>query len=99
MSDTELLPKPKPQPVHRVEVFTGTGRRRAWSAEQKALVISESYESGDTVSAGGSFHPQGKFHPLPVKSQVSKRKFEQRKLKRSLSVRQQIKALSRTRVA
>jgi transposase len=56
MSDTELLPKPKPQPVHRVEVFTGTGRRRAWSAEQKALVISESYESGDTVSAVARRH-------------------------------------------
>jgi hypothetical protein len=29
MSDTELLPKPKLEPVQRLEVFTGTGRRRA----------------------------------------------------------------------
>ena len=43
MSDTELLPKPKPEPVRRLEVFTGTGRRRAWSAEQKARIVAESY--------------------------------------------------------
>jgi transposase len=51
VSDTELLPKSKPEPVRRLEVFTGTGRRRAWSAEQKARVIAESYQSGETVSA------------------------------------------------
>jgi transposase len=51
MSDTELLPKSKPEPVRRVEVFTGAGRRRAWSAEQKARIIAESYEGGETVSA------------------------------------------------
>jgi len=54
--DTEPLPKSKLEPVRRVEVFTGTGRRRAWSAEQKAVVISESYESGDTVSAVARRH-------------------------------------------
>lgn len=51
MSDTELLPKSKPEPVRRLEVFTGTGRRRAWSAEQKGWIIAESYQSGETVSA------------------------------------------------
>jgi transposase len=51
MSDTELLPKPKPEPVRRLEVFTGSGRRRAWSAELKARIIADSYESGETVSA------------------------------------------------
>jgi transposase len=56
VSDTEPLPKSKLEPVRRVEVFTGAGRRRAWSAEQKALVISESYESGDTVSAVARRH-------------------------------------------
>ena len=43
MSDTELLPKSKPEPVRRLEVFTGTGRRRAWTAEQKAQIVAESY--------------------------------------------------------
>jgi len=36
VSDIELLPKSKPEPVRRVEVFTGTGRRRAWAAGQEA---------------------------------------------------------------
>jgi transposase len=40
MSDTEVLLKS--EPVRRLEVFTGAGRRRRWSAEQKALIIAES---------------------------------------------------------
>ena len=51
MSDTELLHNSKAEPVHRLEVFTGTGRRRAWTAEQKAQIIAESYADGETVSA------------------------------------------------
>jgi transposase len=53
MSDTELLPKSKVErePPRRVEVFTGAGRRRAWSAEQKQQIVAESFESGETVSA------------------------------------------------
>jgi transposase len=51
MSDTALLPKPKPEPVRRLEVFTGTGRRRPWMKELKARIIAESYGSGETVSA------------------------------------------------
>jgi hypothetical protein len=34
MSDTELMAKS--EPVRRLEIFTGSGRRRSWSAEQKA---------------------------------------------------------------
>jgi transposase len=51
MSDTELLPKPtrEPGPVRRLEVFTGAGRRRRWTAEQKARIVAESYKSGETV--------------------------------------------------
>jgi transposase len=55
MSDTEFLLKPKavsePELVRRVEVFTGTGRRRRWTPEQKALIVAESYEASETVSA------------------------------------------------
>lgn len=39
MPDTELLPKIKPDPVRRLEVFTGVGWRRAWTAEQKAGIV------------------------------------------------------------
>ena len=56
MSDTELLPKSKPDAVRRLEVFTGAGRRRTWSAEQKARIVAESYESGETVSVVGRRH-------------------------------------------
>jgi transposase len=56
MSDTELLPKPKPEPVRRLEMFTGSGRRRAWTAEQKARIVAESYESGETVCAVARRH-------------------------------------------
>jgi transposase len=60
MSDTELLPKPKvgieAEPVRRIEVFTGTGRRRRWTPEQKALIVAETYESGETVSAVARRH-------------------------------------------
>jgi transposase len=56
VSDTELLPKPKPEPVRRLEVFTGAGRRRAWTAEQKAQILAESYESGERVSAVARRH-------------------------------------------
>ena len=58
MSDTELLlkPKPEPEPVRRLEVFTGAGRRRRWSSEQKARIVSETYETGETVSAVARRH-------------------------------------------
>jgi transposase len=45
------LPKSKPEPVRRLEVFTGAGRRRTWTVEQKAQIVAESYESGEKVSA------------------------------------------------
>jgi transposase len=50
MSSTELLPKLKPEAVQRLEVFTGSGRRRTWSTQQKARIVAESYESRDPVS-------------------------------------------------
>jgi transposase len=56
VSDTELLPKPNPAPVRRLEVFTGAGRRRSWPAEQKAQIVAESYASGEKVSAVARRH-------------------------------------------
>jgi transposase len=50
------LPKSKPEPVRRVEVFTGAGRRRAWAADEKARIIAESYAGGETVSAVARRH-------------------------------------------
>jgi transposase len=56
VSDTELLPKSKPERVRRLEVFTGAGRRRTWTLAQKAEILAESYESGEKVSAVARRH-------------------------------------------
>ena len=39
------------EPARRLEVFTGSGRRRAWTAGQKAEIVALTYDSGETVSA------------------------------------------------
>src|ERR1700686_570011 len=54
MSDTELLLKS--EPVRRVELFTGAGRRRTWTAEEKVGIVAESYADGETVSAVARRH-------------------------------------------
>ena len=56
VSDTELLHKSKGEPLRRLEVFTGSGRRRAWSAEAESADSHRSYESGDEVSAVARRH-------------------------------------------
>ena len=38
------------RPAQRLEIFTGAGRRRAWTAEQKAAIVAESLEDGALVS-------------------------------------------------
>ena len=48
--------KPMPEPVRRIEVFTGAGRRRSWSLEEKAAIIVESYDAGETVCAVARRH-------------------------------------------
>ncbi len=37
-------------PARRLEIFTGTGRRRIWTTEDKASIVAESYEHGARVS-------------------------------------------------
>ena len=37
------------EPVRRIEVFTGAGRRRAWTGEEKARIVAESCAGDDTV--------------------------------------------------
>ena len=44
------------KPVRRLEVFTGAGRRRTWSDEDKAWVVAEIEASGDTVSGVARRH-------------------------------------------
>ena len=44
------------EPVRRFEVFTGSGRRREWSEEEKARIVAESYEPGVSVSGVARHH-------------------------------------------
>jgi transposase len=44
------------KPVHRLEVFTGAGRRRTWSDEDKARIVAEIVASGASVSAVARRH-------------------------------------------
>jgi transposase len=44
------------EPVRRLEVFTGAGRRRKWSNEDKARIVTEIVTSGDSVCAVARRH-------------------------------------------
>ena len=35
----------------RIEIVTGTPRRRRWTAEQKLRIVEESHQSGESISA------------------------------------------------
>ena len=41
----------EPVAVRRIEVFTGAGQRRAWSAQDKARIVAESYSGLESVCA------------------------------------------------
>lgn len=52
MTISEFTLKSKDEePVRRLEIFTGSGRRREWPPEEKAQIVAESYEAGETVCA------------------------------------------------
>ena len=44
------------EPVRRMEVFTGAGRRRKWSDEDKARIVAETVASGESVCAVARRH-------------------------------------------
>src|SRR3546814_5588636 len=57
MSISELKTKPSAaESVQRFEVFTGAGRRRAWSAEEKARIVAESHVPGESVCSVARRH-------------------------------------------
>lgn len=49
ISEHKHVSKDDDGPVRRFEVFTGAGRRRTWTAEEKAAIVAESYAGADTV--------------------------------------------------
>ena len=44
------------EPVRRLEVFTGVGRRRKWSDEDKARIVAETVASEESVCAVARRH-------------------------------------------
>ena len=46
MTDTQDDPRTSDAPERRVEIFTGSGRRRSWSVEDKARIVAESTAPG-----------------------------------------------------
>ncbi len=44
------------EPVRRIEVFTGAGRRREWSDEARASILAESFSGSETVCAVARRH-------------------------------------------
>jgi transposase len=51
MSEAKLMDKSKVEPVRRLEIFTGAGQRRRWTALEKARIVAESCAEGASVSA------------------------------------------------
>ena len=49
ISEHKHMSSDEPARVQRFEVFTGAGRRRAWSPEEKAAIVAESLQEGETV--------------------------------------------------
>lgn len=49
ISEHKHMSSDEPARVQRFEVFTGSGRRRAWSPEEKAAIVAESLLVGETV--------------------------------------------------
>jgi transposase len=56
ISEHEHVSNAGGEPVRRFEVFTGSGRRRSWSGEDKAAIVAESYSGADTVCGTARRH-------------------------------------------
>lgn len=49
MPSDDHMSKGDTGPARRIEVFTGSGRRRAWTVDQKAAIVAESYAGVGSV--------------------------------------------------
>jgi transposase len=50
MANAMLDARQEDDPYRRIEVITGTRRRRRWTAEEKAQIVAESFEEGVNIS-------------------------------------------------
>ena len=56
MSSHSTTTSTKADSLRRIEVITGVGRRRRWTAEEKARIVAESLDPATTVSAVARRH-------------------------------------------
>jgi transposase len=49
ISEHKHMSEAERAPTRRIEVFTGAGRRRTWSADRKAALVAESFVEGASV--------------------------------------------------
>jgi transposase len=61
-----------PEPARRIEVFTGQGRRRTWTAADKLAIVAESYDPG--ASACGVARRHGLTPPCRGSRPATRRK-------------------------
>ena len=65
------MPKSEPVPGRQLEVFTGTGRRRTWTAEQEAQIVAKNYVDAERVTAVAHRHFGGGKRSGIVKAQAA----------------------------
>ena len=56
ISDTKAMSKADAGTARRIELFTGAGHRRIWSADEKAAIIAESCSGAESVCATARRH-------------------------------------------
>ena len=56
ISDTKAMSNADSGTARRIELFTGAGHRRIWSADEKAAIIAESYAGAESVCATARRH-------------------------------------------
>ena len=56
ISDPKAMSKADVGTARRIELFTGAGHRRIWTADEKAAIIAESYSGAESVCATARRH-------------------------------------------
>ena len=64
-----------PGELRRVEVITGTARRRTWSAHEKARIVAESFEPGANVSEVARRHGVNRGQLFTWRRQAMRKRF------------------------
>ena len=67
-----------PRPVRRLEVITGSGGRRRWSADEKARILEEALAPGAVVSEVARRHGMSPQHLFTWRREAKRRAAEDR---------------------